>query len=114
MDFEDAAFGLLHDTVMAAAMKRPALRIGPRLHGLLVIVATLSSSAGLACDPPEPADNLIHHETYGDVGRHMIIFSCQGDGLVVETVIEAEDKVLMVPLFKRNGAPTGRCSEGIV
>jgi hypothetical protein len=33
----------------------------------------------------------------------VITFSCQGDDLVVETVIEGEVKVLVVPLFKRNG-----------
>ena len=84
-------------------MMRLALRIGPRLHDSLVIVATLSSSAGLACDPPQPAEYLIHHEIYGDVGRHVITFSCRGEDLVVETVIEGEVKVLAVPLFKRNG-----------
>lgn len=84
-------------------MMRLARRLGPRLPDLLVIVVILTSSAALACDPPEPAEYVIHHETYGDVGRHVISFSCQGDDLVVETEIEGEVKVLMVPLFKRDG-----------
>ena len=33
----------------------------------------------------------------------MIDFSCDGDDLVVETTIQGEVKVLMVPLFKRDG-----------
>ena len=78
-------------------MMRLALRIGPRLHDLLVIVATLSSSAGLACDPPQPAEYLIHHEIYGDVGRHVITFSCRGEDLVVETAASASQS--------RSGAP---------
>jgi hypothetical protein len=84
-------------------MKRLAPRLGPRLPDLLVIVAILPSSPALACDPLEPAEYVIHHETYGDVGRHLIRFSCQGDDLIVETEIEGEVKVLMVPLFRRDG-----------
>jgi len=77
-----------------------------RLRYLLGIAACgLPLGPALACpDPPEPAEYVIHHETYGEVGRHLITFSCQGDDLVVETVIEGEVRVLMVPLFKRAGA----------
>jgi hypothetical protein len=58
----------------------------------------------LACShPPERAEYAIHHETYGEVGRHVITFACDGEDLVVETEIEGEVKVLMVPLFKRDG-----------
>jgi Family of unknown function (DUF6134) len=86
-------------------MKRPGLRISPRLRHLLASAAlALPASPALACT--HPADRVeygIHHETYGDVGRHVITFSCHGDDLVVETSIEGEVKVLMVPLFKREG-----------
>jgi hypothetical protein len=65
----------------------------------------LASSPALACAlPPERAEYVIHHETYGDIGRHVIIFSCQGDDLVVETAIAGEVRLLMVPLFKRDGS----------
>jgi hypothetical protein len=58
----------------------------------------------LACShPPERVEYVIHHETYGDVGRHVITFSCEDDDLLVETTIAGEVKVLMVPLFKRDG-----------
>jgi hypothetical protein len=85
-------------------MKRFASRVGWR--PLLTIAAgALLSTSALACtDPPEPAEYVIHHETYGDVGRHVITFSCRGDDLVVETAIEGEVKLLMVPLFKRDGS----------
>lgn len=74
---------------------RPLLWLAPGL---------LPGTAALACaDPPERAEFAIHHETYGEVGRHVIDFSCEGAHLVVETTIEGEVKVLMVPLFKRDG-----------
>lgn len=85
-------------------MPRPSSRLGARVRDLLAITTILTSSAVLACDPPERAEYVIHHETYGEVGRHVISFACQGDDLVVETKIEGEVKVLMVPLFKRDGA----------
>jgi hypothetical protein len=64
----------------------------------------LAPATALACShPPERVEYAIHHETYGEVGRHVITFSCQGGDLVVETTIEGEVNVLMVPLFKRDG-----------
>jgi hypothetical protein len=76
----------------------------PFRHLLAIAVVSLSGSAALACTaPPERAEYTIHHESYGEVGRHVIDFSCDGDDLVVETTIEGEVKVLMVPLFKREG-----------
>ena len=53
--------------------------------------------------PPERVEYAIHHETYGDVGRHVITFSCQNDDLVVDTKIEGEVRLLAIPLFKRAG-----------
>jgi hypothetical protein len=64
----------------------------------------LPGPAALACpDPPQRAEYAIHHETYGEVGRHVITFACDGEDLIVETKIEGEVKVLMVPIFKRDG-----------
>jgi Family of unknown function (DUF6134) len=78
---------------------------GRPIRPLLVIAGlSLPGTAALACpEPPERAEFAIHHETYGEIGRHVIDFSCDGDDLVVETTIEGEVKVLMVPLFKRDG-----------
>jgi hypothetical protein len=88
-------------------MKRPGPRLGARQHLLPVMAAlalALPGGPALACiHPPERVAYTIHHETYGEVGRHVITFSCEGDDLVVETTIEGEVKVLMVPLFKRDG-----------
>lgn len=82
-------------------MKRP----GPRWHVLPTVAALcLMPAAALACGhPPERVEYAIHHETYGEVGRHVITFSCREGDLVVETTIEGEVRVLMVPLFKRDG-----------
>jgi hypothetical protein len=74
------------------------------VRSLLTAALLLPGAAALACpDPPERAEYAIHHETYGEVGQHVITFSCDGDDLVVETSIEGEVKVLMVPLFTRDG-----------
>ena len=79
--------------------------LGPRIRHLLVSAAcVLPIGPALACShPPGRAEYVIHHETYGDVGRHVITFSCAGEDLIVETAIAGEVKVLMVPLFKRDG-----------
>jgi hypothetical protein len=72
---------------------------------LVTAAVLLPGTAALACpEPPEGAEYAIHHETYGEVGQHVITFSCDGDDLVVETTIEGEVKVLMVPLFTRDGS----------
>jgi hypothetical protein len=74
------------------------------VRSLLTAALLLPGAAALACpEPPERAEYAIHHETYGEVGRHFITFSCDGDDLVVETTIAGEVKVLMVPLFTRDG-----------
>ena len=74
-------------------------------HLLVIATLVLPIAPALAC--PHPAQRVeyaIHHETYGEVGWHVITFSCQDDDLVVETRVEGEVKILMVPLFKRNGS----------
>jgi Family of unknown function (DUF6134) len=84
-----------------AATKRP--RISLRLHLLLMMAAmVLPFGPALACNhPAERVDYAIHHETYGDVGRHVVTFSCQGDDLLVETRVDGEVTVLAIPIFKR-------------
>jgi Family of unknown function (DUF6134) len=83
-------------------MTRP--RLGSRRLLPVIAAAALLSCPALACThPPERVEYRVHHATYGEVGRHVITFSCRGDDLVVETTIAGEVRVLMVPLFKRNG-----------
>jgi hypothetical protein len=79
---------------------------GPRICHLLVSAAcVMPMGTALACThPPGQSEYVVHHETYGEVGRHVITFSCDGEDLIVETEIAGEVKVLMVPLFKRDGS----------
>ena len=71
---------------------------------LALVLSIAGYGVSHACThPPEQVEYAIHHETYGDVGRHVIIFSCQNDDLVVDTKIEGEVRLLAIPLFKRAG-----------
>jgi hypothetical protein len=82
-------------------MKRPGprRRSSIRLPCLTLALALSWIDPSDACThPPERVEYAIHHEIYGEVGRHVITFSCAGDDLVVETAIEGEVKM---PLFKR-------------
>lgn len=67
---------------------------------LLIVV---SGGAGAqACSPPaERAIYAIHHETYGDIGRHALSFHCEGDDLIVETDVKVDVKILFVTVYKR-------------
>ena len=56
----------------------------------------------MACAPPEsPATYVIHHETYGDIGTHVLNFSCDGNDLIVETDVDVKVKVLFVTAYQR-------------
>ena len=73
-----------------------------RVAGLALALSLSWAAASHACThPPGRVGYVIHHETYGDVGRHVITFACEGDDLVVETRIEGEVRVLAIPIFKR-------------
>ena len=66
------------------------------------LVACLTASQALACTPPaERAVYAIHHETYGDIGRHTLTFHCDGDDLIVETDVKVDVKVLFLTVYKR-------------
>jgi hypothetical protein len=75
-----------------------------RRHLFAIAGLILAPGGALACAAPERAEFAIHHETYGEVGRHVITFACAGEDLIVETTIRGEVKVLMLPLFKRDGS----------
>ena len=78
-----------------------SLRLCPLL---IAAMCVLSVGRAFACThPSERVEYVVHHETYGDVGRHVVTFACQGDDLVVETEIAGEVRVLMVPIFRRDG-----------
>jgi hypothetical protein len=93
-----------HEGASDAAMKRlvPHHKSSIRLPCLALALSLPWIDPSHACSrSPERVEYAIHHEAYGDVGRHVITFSCEGDDLVVETAIEGEVEILMVPLFKR-------------
>ncbi|NJO39094.1 MAG: hypothetical protein HC871_17720 [Rhizobiales bacterium] len=55
-----------------------------------------------ACDTPEsPATFVIHHETYGNIGTHVLTFTCEGEDLIVATEVDVKVKVLFVTAFQR-------------
>ena len=76
--------------------------------GLALIAGLLAASAASvpsrACDQPPGQDVYkIDHEQFGEIGRHVITFSCQGDDLVVETEISGEVTLLSLPIYKIAG-----------
>lgn len=55
-----------------------------------------------ACAPPEDkAVYRIHHETYGEIGSHKLVFHCDGEDLIVDTDVKVDVKVLFVTVYKR-------------
>jgi hypothetical protein len=86
---------------------------GPARRGLragaVLIAGLLAASAAMgapshACDQPPGQDVYkIDHERFGDIGRHVITFSCQGDDLLVETQISGEVRVLSLPIYTLAG-----------
>lgn len=74
----------------------------PALLSLLPALALVFIGSAEACEPPEsPATFVINHETYGDIGTHVLNFACEGEDLVVETEVDVEVKVLFVTAYKR-------------
>jgi hypothetical protein len=54
----------------------------------------------LACAPP--ADRLayrIEHETFGDIGRQILTFTCRGDRLIVDTAVNVTVRMLFLTLY---------------
>jgi hypothetical protein len=65
---------------------------------LLLLAAT---PAGACEAPGSPARFVIHHETYGDIGTHVLNFSCDGENLIVDTDVDVKVKVLFVTAYQR-------------
>lgn len=60
------------------------------------------ASPALACTAPDsPAAYVINHETYGDIGTHILTFACNGDDLIVETDVNVKVKILFVTAYQR-------------
>ena len=74
---------------------RPLLVVGLALMPAAVTPAD-------ACQTPEsPSAYVINHETHGDIGTHVLNFSCDGDMLVVETDVDVKVKILFITAYER-------------
>jgi Family of unknown function (DUF6134) len=71
--------------------------------GTLALVSTGADRAGSAgaCEKPEPFTLRIEHAQLGDIGRHAVDFSCEGEALVVDTRAEIEVKILLATAYRR-------------
>jgi hypothetical protein len=73
------------------------LRFAAFLFSLLA-----ASVPSLACAPPtERAVYRVEHETFGDIGRQVLTFSCSGDQLVVETTVEVAVQMPPFTLYRQ-------------
>lgn len=81
---------------------RPAWATRPASTLPMAALLLLAAPFAFACQPPEsPARFVINHETYGDIGTHVLNFRCEGDDLVVETDVDVEVKVLFITAYER-------------
>jgi hypothetical protein len=77
-------------------MARPMLAFAVLLLSLVVWCAP-----SLACAPPtKRAEYRIEHETFGDIGRQVLTFTCDGDRLVVDTTVDVRVRMLFVTLYR--------------
>jgi Family of unknown function (DUF6134) len=64
------------------------------------LVCALITAPARACDHPSGQNVYkLDHEVFGEIGRHVVTFSCQGDDLVVETVIEGKATLFDMPVY---------------
>jgi Family of unknown function (DUF6134) len=67
------------------------------LLGLLV-----ASAPSLACVlPAERAVYRVDHETFGNIGRQVLTFSCSGDRLVVDTTVDVAVRMLLFTPYRQ-------------
>ncbi|HEX5078560.1 MAG TPA: DUF6134 family protein, partial [Geminicoccaceae bacterium] len=82
---------------------RSGFAAGSALMGC-VLAASAASAPAHACDHrPGQEVYKVSHETYGEIGRHVLTFACQGDDLVVETEISSKITVLSLPVYTLAG-----------
>jgi hypothetical protein len=68
---------------------------------LLLISASVP---GHACSRPPGQDVYrIKHEMFGEIGRHVVTYACQGDDLLVETQIDGKATMLGMPVYELTG-----------
>ena len=54
----------------------------------------------LACAPPERATYRIEHEAFGNIGRQVLTFGCNGDQLVVDTTVRVAVRMLFFTIYR--------------
>jgi hypothetical protein len=78
------------------------LRAAQPASVLPIAALLLAVVPAVACEPPEsPARFVIHHQTYGDIGTHVLRFTCAGEDLIVETEVDVRVKILFVTAYRR-------------
>jgi Domain of unknown function (DUF6134) len=71
--------------------------------GLLALSVTTGTPAHACSHPPGQDVYAVRHELYGEIGRHVITYSCEGDDLVVETKIDGGVTLLSIPVYTLEG-----------
>jgi len=71
------------------------------LPSLALALGAAAGPAAACPEVPPAAEYAIHHETHGEVGRHVITFACENGRLIVETAIEGEVRLLTIPILRR-------------
>jgi hypothetical protein len=90
---------------VARSLGRWGVGSGAALTLCLLAASTALSAPSHACDhPPGQEVYKVDHETYGEIGRHVITFSCQGDDLLVETKISGKVTMLSLPIYTLDGS----------
>jgi Family of unknown function (DUF6134) len=71
---------------------------------LLALSAALSAPSHACTHPPGQEVYKVDHETFGEIGQHVITFACQGDDLLVETKISGKVTMLSLPVYTLDGS----------
>jgi hypothetical protein len=76
----------------------------PVLASVVFLLSLFVASApSFACGPPpvERAVYRVDHETFGNIGRQVLTFSCSGDQLVVDTTVDVAVRMLLFTVYRQ-------------
>jgi Family of unknown function (DUF6134) len=76
---------------------------GALIAGMLAVSAAFSAPSHACSHPAEQDVYKIQHEQFGEIGRHVVTYTCQGGNLLVETEISGEVTLLSLPVYKLAG-----------
>ena len=89
---------------IAAGSSRLGLWSAAALGVAALVVLASPAAPARACDRPPGQDVYrVEHERFGEIGHHVVTFSCEGDDLVVETEMSGEVRLLSLPIYKLAG-----------